>query len=188
MNKYYNIILIIILLIIEFKTNYTIKKKISIKKGSLVVCTHNYEHKDIFITLQEIEKSNDFFYILFADEYWNYLIEPFRPTNSEFIYVKTNTVNKISNKIYLGYNVVLFLYEHNESKGVYHILKKTNAPLILLKIKGDKYGYNHSNSSYIKILFYNKNINYSVTYSKIKYNIDDYPIKFMKKIKNNLYN
>ena len=188
MNNYFNIILIIILLIVEFKTQYTIKKSIQIKKGNFIVCSHEYEHKDIFITLQEIKKSNNFFYILFADEYWNYLIEPFRPNNTEFIYVKNKTVDKLSNKLFLGYNVVLFLYKHNNSKGIYHILKKTNSNLILLKIKGDKNGYNHLNSNYLKIMLYNKNINYNITYSRIKYNLNDNSYKFMRKIKNNLYN
>ena len=185
---YYYLIFIIILLYVEFNTKYVLKKNITIKKGSLIVCSHNYEHKDIFITLQEIKKNNQFYYILFADEIWNYIIEPFRPKNTEFIYVKNNTVNKLSNKLLLGYNVILFLYKHNNSKGIYNILKNTNTSLVLLKIKGDKVGYNHTNSSYLKILFYNKNINYSINYSKIKYLLDDSPSKFMKKIKNNLYN
>ena len=185
---YYYLIFIIILLYVEFNTKYVLKKNITIKKGSLIVCSHNYEHKDIFITLQEIKKSNNFFYILFADEIWNYIIEPFRPKNTEFIYVKNNTVNKLSNKLLLGYNVILFLYKHNDSKGIYNILKRTNTSLVLLKIKGDKIGYNHSNSNYFEIMFYNKNINYSINYSKIKYLLDDSPSKFMKKIKNNLYN
>ena len=47
----------IILLYVEFNTKYVLKKNITIKKGSLIVCSHNYEHKDIFITLQEIKKS-----------------------------------------------------------------------------------------------------------------------------------
>ena len=55
---YYYLIFIIILLYIEFNTKYVLKKNITIKKGSLIVCSHNYEHKDIFITLQEIKKSN----------------------------------------------------------------------------------------------------------------------------------
>ena len=86
------------------------------------------------------------------------------------------------------HNVILFLYKHNDSEGIYNILKRTNTSLVLLKIKGDKIGYNHSNSNYFEIMFYNKNINYSINYSKIKYLLDDSPSKFMKKIKNNLYN
>ena len=185
---YYNIILIIILLIFEFNTKYIINKNVNIKKGSLIVCSHNYEHKDIFIVLQEIKKRKNFFIILFADKYWNYLIEPFKPDNTEFVYVKNNTVNKLSNKLLLGYNVVIFLYNNNNSKGIYHILKNTNAPLILLKIKGDKMGYNHNNSTHFQIMFYNKNINYTINYNKIKYLLNYNSIQFMKKIKNHLYN
>ena len=182
-----NLILIILLLIFEFKTDYKIIKNVTIKPGTIIVCSHEYEHKDIFIMLQEITKYNNKYYILFADKYWNYLIEPFRPDNAEFVYIKGDTVNKLSNKLLLGYNIIIFLYKENKSNGIYHILNKTKAPLTLFKIKGDKNGFNHENSSYLKIMFLNKNINYSIKYQQINYNLNHTPKTFMKKLKNNLY-
>jgi len=182
------LILIILLIYTEFNTKYIIRNEIKIKSGSLIVCSHDYEHKDIFITLQEIEKEKkEHFYVLFANEYWNYLIEPFRPNNTEFIYVKDNTVNKLSNKLILGYNVVLFLYKQNNSSGVYHILKNTNANLGLFKIKGNLIGSNHYNSSHFGILLDNKLSKYSLKYRDYNYSLNYSPKIFMNKLKNKLY-
>jgi len=184
------IILIFILIYKELNPYYKLINEIKIKSGSLIVCSHDYEHKDIFITLKQINSyKQDKFFVLFANEYWNYLIEPFRPNNTEFIYVKDNTVNKLSSKLILGYNVVLFLYEQNNSNGVYYMLKNTNAPLYTFKIKGNSPGSNHYNSSKLDIIIKNKFINYSLVcneynYSKIN-NIN--PTVFMKQFKYNLY-
>jgi len=76
--KIFFIVMIILLTLIylEFYTKYTIINKIpkiiNNDKGILFIGTHNYEHKDIFITFQEFEKMNNKFYMLFADKKWNH--------------------------------------------------------------------------------------------------------------------
>jgi hypothetical protein len=187
-----------LILLYEFNTDYTIENSkftnlANIKPGSLIICTHNYEHKDIIIVLSEIEKLSKLsqnFIMLFADKFWNYLLEPLRPSNVEFTYVQGNTVEKLSSKINLGHNVIMFLYKEYESKGPYYILKNTMCPLYLLKIKGDKTGSNHFNGNFFDIYINNYLSNYSIKYSKIIYNKDSFDTKpdiFIKKLKQRLY-
>ena len=156
MNKYYifNILLILlilllILVLIEFNTDYkvinNIPKFIKSNIGTLFIGTHNYEHKDIFITLKHLEKYNDKFFMLFANKSWNHLLEAFRPKNIEFLYVKENTVQKLTSKLLLGNNIIMFLYLESESSGPYYILQNTKSPLIILKI--NKLNENNSNSN-----------------------------------------
>ena len=136
------LIILLTLIYLEFYTKYTIINKIpkiiNNDKGILYIATHNYEHKDIFITFQEFEKLNNKFYMLFADKKWNHWLEPFRPKNIEFIYVKQKTVECISSKLLLGENVIMFLYYESESTGPFYIIKNTKCPLVLLKIKKEQ--------------------------------------------------
>ena len=88
--------ILLTLVFLEFNTSYEliskIPKIIHNQTGILFIGTHNYEHKDIFITFKQFEKINKKFYMLFANKKWNHWLEPFRPKNIEFIYVKEKTV------------------------------------------------------------------------------------------------
>jgi len=188
------ITLISIILTVELNTNYKINKSfesLKFKSGSLIICSHNYEHKDIFIVLKELSKINQKFIVLFANKIWNNLLEISRPKNVEFTYVKDNTVNKLSSKLLLGHNIVMFLYKETTSSGPFYILKNTKAPLIILRIKGKTEGINHFNGSAIDIYIGNSLNNYTIEYNKFKYSINkssDKPNIFMNKLIKNIYN
>ena len=77
--------------------------------------------------------------MLFANKKWNHWLEPFRPKNIEFIYVKEKTVECISSKLLLGENVIMFLYYESDSTGPFYIIKNTKCPLVLLKIKKENH-------------------------------------------------
>ena len=198
-------IIVLIIILIEFNTDYeVIENKLSNtlklntlqnKIGTLFIGTHNYEHKDIFISFKYFAKLKSKFYMLFADKTWNYLLEPTRPSNIEFIYVKEKTVDKLSSKLLLGQNIIMFLYKESDSTGPYYILKNTRCPLIFFKIKRKENNtkkeiiMNHYNSSFSDIFMNNflkkfilqlKIINYKLITSQL-------PITFMNQIKNILY-
>lgn len=193
LNYIFIIICIVILFIFqEFNTKYSyinsiqnnnsesfLNNKNSNKiQNKLYIVTHDYEHKDIFIILKELGNKKENFYILFADKIWNKAIELVRPNNIEFIYTKNSgdgTVSKLSNKLLLGYNVVIFLYKETKSSGPYWIIKETNCPITLIKIKGmqnDKIikGYNHFENNPFEIFINNIYNNYSIEYSNLNYN------------------
>ena len=171
------LVLIIVLLHLEINTSYEIITKIpSLKSSTLYVISHEYEHKDIFIIFNIFSKIKKHFYVLFADKPWNYLLEYIKPDNLTFLYVTSGTVNKLSSKLMLGHNVLLFLYNQNESSGVYHIYNNTNCNIRLIKINknndkliqnNDKLIKNHYNSSYIEIYMNNLFSNYNVEFKKI---------------------
>lgn len=190
------ILIIIILVFLEFNPDYillNIPKSLNNKNGILYIASHNYEHKDIFITFKQFQKfKNEKFYMLFADKTWNYLIEPFRPNNIEFIYVKEKTVEYLSSKLLLGHNIIMFYYFESLSTGPYYIIKNTKCPLLLLKIKKQKKTslvYNHYNSNFTKIYLNNFMSKFYLEIQKIKYNYERLTncSNFLSELKDKLY-
>ena len=189
-----------ILIFLEFNTSYKliskIPKIINNQSGILFIGTHNYEHKDIFITFKQFEKINKKFYMLFANKKWNHWLEPFRPKNIEFIYVKEKTVEYISSKLLLGENIIMFLYYESDSTGPFYIVKNTKCPLLLLKIKKEikqnekKLINNHYNSSFKEIYINNFMSKFNLEIKKMKYNLSKFTnsSNFLKQLKQNLYN
>lgn len=200
------LMILLTLVFLEFNTSYKlvgkIPKIINNQTGILFIGTHNYEHKDIFITFKQFEKINKKFYMLFANKKWNHWLEPFRPKNIEFIYVKEKTVECISSKLLLGENVIMFLYYESDSTGPFYIIKNTKCPLVLLKIKkqikqSQKEHYidennlisNHYNSSFKEIYINNFMSKFNVEIKKIRYNLSRFTNckNFIKELKQNLY-
>jgi len=193
------------LVFLEFNTSYELISKIPKiiynQTGILFIGTHNYEHKDIFITFKQFEKINKKFYMLFANKKWNHWLEPFRPKNIEFIYVKEKTVECISSKLLLGENVIMFLYHESDSTGPFYIIKNTKCPLVLLKIKKQikqsqedsidekNLIINHYNSSFKEIYINNFMSKFNVEIKKIRYNLSRFTNckNFIKELKQNLY-
>ena len=206
MKKYYIftiLLILLILVIIEFNTEYklinNIPKIIKSKIGTLFIGTHNYEHKDIFITMKHFQNYNNKFYMLFANKSWNHLLEPFRPKNIEFIYVKENTVQKLTSKLLLGNNIIMFLYSESESSGPYYILKNTKSQLIIFKInklcsnnssnKQINTIKNHYNSSFKDIYWDNLLAKFTLEFKNIKYNFNKNTQSktFIKQLKHKMY-
>ena len=203
------LITLLTLVFLEFNTSYEliskIPKIINNHSGILFIGTHNYEHKDIFITFKQFEKINKKFYMLFANKKWNHWLEPFRPKNIEFIYVKEKTVECISSKLLLGENVIMFLYYESDSTGPFYIIKNTKCPLVLLKIKKEDKKIkennttlikednnlisNHYNSSFKEIYLNNFMSKFNVEIKKIRYNLSRFTNckNFIKELKQNLY-
>ena len=193
------IITILILLHFEFNTEYfAINGNVPMltQKGTIYIATHNYEHKDILITMKQFSKYNQHFYMLFADKSWNHWLEPFRPNNIEFMYVKENTVSKISSKLFLGHNVIMFLYQQSESTGPYYILQNTKCPLVLIKInknnennenKNDTLIKNHYNSSFQEIYWNNFLAKFTIELKHINYDLSMNSKIFIENLKDNMY-
>ena len=194
-----------------FTNNYNeiINNSLKNKYGTLFIGTHNYEHKDIFVTLKYFKEyhNNSKFYMLFADKTWNYLLEPFRPNNIEFIYVKENTVNKLSAKLLLGHNIIMFLYNESNSTGPFYIynniknycktflfkIKILNKNNLINKLKENEINNNkvsnHYNSDFIKIFIDNLGKEYLLEFIKFTENKENKENKeiFMKNLRKKLY-
>lgn len=203
------LVILLTLVFLEFNTSYQliskIPKTVDNQTGILFIGTHNYEHKDIFITFKQFEKFNKKFYMLFANKKWNYWLEPFRPKNIEFIYVKEKTVECISSKLLLGENVIMFLYYESDSTGPFYIIKNTKCPLVLLKIKKENKQIkqsqkehsiyennlisNHYNSGFKEIYMNNFMSKFNLEIKKIRYNLSKFTNckNFIKELKQNLY-
>tara|TARA_B100001093_G_scaffold517763_1_gene600305 strand:- start:28 stop:579 length:552 start_codon:yes stop_codon:yes gene_type:complete len=181
---------------IEINTKFilinNIPNSILNKLGVLYVSTHNYEHKDIFVTFNYFKNINKKFIMLFADKAWNYMLEPLRPNNIEFMYVTNNTVEKISNKLLLGQDIIMFLYKESNSSGPYYILKNTKSPLVFIKIKNKdnpKLTLTHYNNNAKDIYIKNFLCTYLLEFKKINYKLSKYTNinMFLKQFKKSLY-
>ena len=78
-------LIIVIIILLELFPIYRINTSITTfpkKDGRIFLCTHNYEHKDIFIMLREASFLNERVYMIFADKIWNKALENFRYTNT----------------------------------------------------------------------------------------------------------
>jgi len=193
------LVIITILILFEFNTKYTIESKLTFKKsnnnGNLIVATHNYEHKDIFVMLNYFSKrSEEKYYVLFADKIWNIILEPLRALNLEFMYVTNGTVNKIINRLMAGDNVIMFLYNESDSNGIYHIMDyfDFNINVYLAKINQENINNgntsNHYNSSFYDIFVNNFNKKFNLNFEEFE---NEKIIKnkdlFMNKFKKQLY-
>jgi hypothetical protein len=131
--------------------------------------------------------------MLFANKKWNHWLEPLRPKNIEFIYIKDKTVEKLSSKLLLGENIIMFLYHESDSTGPFYIIKNTKCPLVLLKIKKESKQnnivYNHFNSSFKEIYFKNFMCKYKIEIKKYKYYLSNSinSKNFIYQLKQNLY-
>jgi len=192
----YILIIAIILIILELNTKFilinNIPNSILNKLGVLYISTHNYEHKDIFVVFNYFKNINKKFVMLFADKTWNYMLEPLRPNNIEFMYVTNNTVEKMSNKLLLGQDIIMFLYKESNSSGPYFILKNTKSPLIFIKIKNkDNPDLNltHYTTNAKDIFIKNFLCTYYLEFKKVNYRLSKCTSSniFLKQLKKNLY-
>lgn len=180
---------------VKYKTNMSLNK---IKNPHLIVVSHNYEIVDAMImcgesryskkniniiaeykTTKKGDKINQFFK--------NFpLYTPYRKL--DFQKGKTNNlVNRSIEYLKKGENVLIFLHQNSNSKGIYHILKSQKVPILFTKIyrKDHDLKYKRPMTNYLKNIFGQE---FLVEYkSTDNYNIDKNPEDFMFWIKENIY-
>ena len=111
------------------------------------------------------------------------------------MYVKENTVSKISSKLLLGHNVIVFLYQESDSTGPYYILKNTECPLVIIKInknsenknKNDTLIKNHYNSSFQEIYWNNFLAKFTIEIKHINYDLPMNLKIFIENLKDKMY-
>lgn len=192
-------------LLILTGTSYN-NKYITTKSKDINIITHDYEHIDLFIILDMISKLRHEKHIFVVDDkWWNRLLDIYihlynRNKHIEFLYVVSNTTDKITNHIKNGNKIWIFLYRIKNAKGIYYILKNTNCTSNIIKIKNsicfyeDKpdfctKGLNIENYNIFTLFFKNIGQNYEILEKEYKYNFDKNisPENFMKNIKSHLY-
>ena len=172
--------------------NYDVKNKLNFNKRQLIICSHDYEHIDIFIIIQEIIKQGIHVSIVFANKIWNYLLYfylQFIGINYiTFHFKKGGTVNKMIHTIQNNETCFIYLYRNNKGSGIYYTLKETKCPLILCQIQSNhEYTNLNDNSCIISVIMNNIGKEYYIKYKEINYNLFENDKKFIKKIKQMLY-
>lgn len=173
-------------------------------KGEKILFVADHEHSNmsqISILSNEIWKNKTTFVFLMRKHLlWAKKIKFYLSKNDRLVQT-TNTVEKSVNLLNNeNKNLVIFLKnkhsEHN-GKGIYHILKKTNARLILVKKKkiGEKkpgrvHKFLENILSALSVSSFLDNGIYEIEYIDIGKNYDTtkLPEKFMKNLKQKLFN
>ena len=112
------------------------------KNEGLCICSHSYEHIDLFFVLHKLIEENKKATIIVADEWWNHLLYNTTSLNScgiDFMYVNPNkknkTVKKMKKMIKNKQLVVIFLYKNSVHKGIHYVLENLNIKPTLCKIQ-----------------------------------------------------
>ena len=172
-------------------------------KGEKILFVADHEHSNmsqISILSNEIWKNKTTFVFLMRKHLlWAKKIKFYLSKNDRLVQTN-NTVEKSINLLNNeNKNLVIFLknkHEEHQGKGIYHILNKTNARLILVKKRkiGEKpVGFIHRSIDKICSLFsfcFLDNGIYEIEYVDVGKNYDTniLPEKFMKNLKQKLFN
>ena len=106
----------------------------------------------------------------------------------DFIFVTENTVQKMIDVLKNDEHVLIYLYRNNNSTGIYHTVKENNVPITLCQIKSEHKPTNYDEGESVYTIF-TENIGkeYTLSYEKYNYSINQRPDNFIQDIKNNLY-
>ena len=198
MNK---IILIFIIYLIITQINllslincsYEIKSDIpDYDQPQLFVSTHDYEHIDLFVLINEFIKYGVKVTIIAANEIWNHILYYYLlfigVFHIDFIFVTENTVQKMIDVLKNDEHVLIYLYRNNTSTGIYHTVKENNVPITLCQIKSEHKPTNYDEGESVYTIF-TENIGkeYTLSYENYNYSTNQRPDNFIQDIKNNLY-
>lgn len=112
-------------------------KNLKNDKPIFVLCTHDYEHVDLFCMLSEARKwfkeTGIYTYFVVANKAHNYAFCNLMH-DSSCIYVKDTTVKKVLQTLKHSH-VCMFIYRNAVGTGAYHVAKESQT--ILAKIKSN---------------------------------------------------
>ena len=183
------IIIIIVMIIINLlkyinflsllNCSYNIENNIdldlNLNKLQLFVSTHDYEHIDILILINEFIKNKTKITIVADDIIWNHILSYYllfiNVYHIKLLFVKKNTVAKIINLLKNNEKVLIYLSRNNNGKGIYYIIKQINIPITICKIKSNhKPTKINDGKSYYDIFINNINKKYVLRYENHNYN------------------
>jgi len=179
-----------------FGINYKVKDNVKIDKivdtPSLIVVDHGHHgYVDVMIMSDEILKSKTKIKFNLLSRFcvdnprFNYF---YYRTKYNIVEVEKGTVSKCIDLLNKKENVVVFLTEKMAGKGIYHILKETKAPLVIVKKKNIKLYKEDKDNIFRNKIRLNFEGEYEIEYKKLyDYNTDKKPEEFMNYIKNNLF-
>jgi hypothetical protein len=164
--------------------DYTSRK--CFKNEGLYICSHSYEHIDLFFVLHKLIEENKKATIIVADEWWNHLLYNAASLDSygiDFMFVNPNkknkTVKKMKKMIKNKQLVVIFLYKNSVHKGIHYVLENLHTKPTLCKIQNKETVTENMSKSEIFLNTFNKT--YEIIYEK------DYNYSTIEKLKEDLY-
>ena len=102
------------------------------------VCTHDYEHIDMFAIRAEIERwhqlTGRYTRIVVANLIHNKMYDALLPKRGSCLFVTHGTTRKILTALSCD-NVCIFLYRDSTGTGIHHVLSEHRGPVRLVKIR-----------------------------------------------------
>lgn len=164
--------------------DYTHRKRF--KNEGLYICSHSYEHIDLFFVIHKLIEENKKATIIVADEWWNHLLHNTASLCSygiDFMYVNPNKKNKTVKKMIKMLKnkqlVVIFLYKNSVHKGIHYVLDGLDIKPTLCRIQNKELATEGMNKS--EIFLNTLNRTYEINY-EIEYNYSN-----IEKLKEDLY-
>ena len=166
----------------EMPDNYKLVNKDnnikSLKDPHIIICTHRIgmEYIERQIINSELKNSKIQVNLILADTIYSRLFNIFNIfSNSRYIYIKGNTVQKGIKSLNDNKHLCTFYYKNQSRKstGIYYITMSTKKPILLAKIKYYK-------NTGLKRL-------YTLEYVPFKYNTNDSKEEFLKKLSDKLF-
>lgn len=112
----------------------------TIQKPTLFVCTHDYEHVDMFVIAQETIKWKQLSgletTIVVANKMHNLLYDRFVRKDANCLFVRKHTVRTVL-KLLQTRHVCIFLYRHALGTGIYHMARK-HANVLTVRIESNR--------------------------------------------------
>lgn len=113
----------------------------------LFVCTHDYEHIDLFVAKAEMARwyglTGRATYMVVADMLHNRLYDSLFPKCGRCLYVTRGPTGRMLERL-RDHNVCIFIYRHATGTGVHHVISSFNGPVLLTRIVSDvPYVENH---------------------------------------------
>jgi len=169
------------------------KKKTKI--GSVIIVSHNYEHVDVLIIINELLTNDSSCIIVAAYRPWNMLLSSLYKNSLKkcnIVYITNNTVNKMKSYLEQGYNVIIFYYKYKTATGIFNLIKMSHCDVYTLRISCDKPHIqsikNYNLVSLYKMFSDSFNNQYHIEYNTFDKPKDtELPDDYMTRLKNYIY-
>lgn len=124
-------------------SNSHVTRTITLSKQAptFFVCTHDFQHIDLFAIQQEsfkwYKETGRKTIIVVADRLHNYIYDMVCMKAAKCMFATSNTTVKMLKYLEDGNNVCIFLYRNTTGRGVHYVLESWKGPCVLVQIKNN---------------------------------------------------
>jgi len=108
-----------------------------VRRPHFFICTHDYEHSDLLVAREEIERIHSQTGVssrmVLANKPWNRAFDALLNRNAKALYTTSGTTRRILCAL-AREHVFIFLYRSNTGTGIHHVLRQFDGPVHTVRI------------------------------------------------------